>query len=183
MQPIPSPELRITRERIVYESSYGRLYDDDVRFESSGTVGTYLRWAWNSPFSVAVLPVHGNNVTLIRTFRHSARRLVLEAPKGFGVDGSSPADIARQELKEETGLVAGDLMPLYAVTVDPAFAYLPMYLFIAKNCVQGASSPELSESIVSVEVHDREQVLAELTSDHDPVDAATRLLLLESYRA
>jgi len=181
------PRIRITEERQVYENAYGRLYDDSVIFEPKGATGTYVRWQWNAPYSVAVLPLFGTRQgLLLRSFRHSAREVVTEVVMGFGVEGVEPAEAALMELREETGLVAtrASLEPLGVIYTDLAFAALPAYCFLAwlpesdGPAVEG-TRPEFSESIhgtVLVGLSPPDRPLPEDVRD------ATTLLMLHQAR-
>lgn len=61
--------------------------------------------------AVAVVPVTaGGEVLLLRQYRQSVRRYLLEIPAGkLDVDGEAPAAAANRELVEETGHEAGSL--------------------------------------------------------------------------
>jgi ADP-ribose pyrophosphatase len=174
-------EIRIIRENAVYENAYGRLFDDEVEFTSSGTSGTYVRWQWTAPYSVAVLPVVGRDeVRLLNSFRHSARQNVTEAVKGFGRVNTPPDQSAREELEEELGLRAGRLEYLGEVVADPAFACHTMHLFIAWECVPVKARPEASEVIHGPQAFCLENV-PEVLPQRRITDAVTILLLWESY--
>lgn len=87
------PSIRIVRDRLVYANRYGEPYDDDVEFRPGGVRGRYVRWQWSSMYSVAVLALADpSTALLVRNFRHSARREVVEAVKGFGDDSLSPVE-------------------------------------------------------------------------------------------
>ena len=175
------PSIEITRERLVYSNAYGQLFDDDVRFSPSGDEGRYLRWMWRAPYSVAVLPiVDGHYACLIRNFRHSARREVLEAPKGFGAVDRAPSSVACDELLEEAGLIPGELEPLGPLTVDPAFSYYPLHLFIAHQCRVGTPHPEASETILGTSLVNLADV-PDLLRSQRVTDAATLVLLWHAY--
>lgn len=143
-------------ERVVYENDYATVYDDRVRF-ADGHEGTYFRWHWNAPHGVAVVPVIGDRVVLIRTYRYQNKAFVVEIPQGFGGEGSSPMDDARRELHEETGLEAGDLVQLlhFEGNID-TYCYLARIDGAQERRTDGA---EPTESIVeTIEVP-----IAELT--------------------
>lgn len=142
-------QIKIAKERLVYENAYGRLFDDDVYFTSSNTEGRYVRWLWKAPYTIAVLPVLASGeIVLIESFRHSARKVTVEVPKGFGEEGVEPKEMARRELREEAGLMSSSLEYFGASVADPAFSYTPMHLFIAHECSPCESSYDSSEVIV-----------------------------------
>lgn len=64
--------------------------------------------------AVAVVPLFDDGtVVLLRQYRHPVGRYLLEIPAGkLDVDGEDPADAARRELAEETGLQAAELVHL-----------------------------------------------------------------------
>jgi 8-oxo-dGTP pyrophosphatase MutT (NUDIX family) len=143
-----SGSIRIDEEKEVYRNAWGALFDDYVTFLPGGARGRYVRWRWEAPYSVAVLAIENGKGLLVHNFRHSARRVVREVPKGFAQPGLTPEETARAELSEEAGLSGGTLVHVGTVTIDPAFADHPMHLFTASDCTAGDSHPEESESIV-----------------------------------
>ena len=149
----PKPEIKITKEILIYENKYGKLFDDEVLFTTSNSKGTYIRWKWKAPYSVAILPITPNNeIILINNFRHSARKNILEVPKGYGEKKHEPLYIAKKELKEETGYVSTSYEYLGEVFNDGAFSYHIMHMFIARDCIPGKSGPEEYEVISNLEL-------------------------------
>lgn len=170
-------EIQIINEVVKYENAYGRLFDDEVLFTSSNIVGNYVRWQWKPPYSVAVLPITSNQeIILINNFRHSARKNVIEVPKGFGREGLDPVEIVKEELLQETGVTSSSFEYLGEVVTDAAFAYHPMHLYIARNCEIGTSAPEDREAINGIEFIPA-QKLGEYLTEGTIEDAVTLLLL------
>ncbi len=172
-----SPSIRIKRENLIYENLYGKLFDDDVIFLPQSVEGKYIRWAWKAPYSVAVLPMlEGGQALLIKSFRHSARKALLEVPKGFGAPDEDPTSVAKKELEQEAGLRSAKIEQVGTVITDPSFAYHPMHLFIAYDCVSSKSQHELSEVIIEtlrINVKD----VSQLFNNKVIEDAVTLLLL------
>ncbi|WP_406394072.1 NUDIX hydrolase [Streptomyces sp. NBC_00887] len=182
--PEPLSEIRIAEERVVYENSYGRLYDDKVVFEPRGVRGTYVRWQWRAPYSVAVLPIiGGRHALLVEVYRHSARAVSAEAVMGFGDAELDPEAVAGKELAQELGLVVpGELWPTGVVHPDPAFAAHPHHCFIAwLDDTEGGVSPapEPSEVIVGTRSVD---LLTARPDFQDHVRDAVTLVLLHQAR-
>ena len=144
-------EIRIEQEVMVYRNSYGALYDDIVRFTESDSAGTYVRWRWASPYSVAVLPLRSEGTALlVLNYRHAARSAVLEAVKGFGADKEEPAAVAARELAEELGLQARHIEFVGTVVSDPGFTNHKLHLFIATELSATEGRPESTEVIQGV---------------------------------
>lgn len=55
------------------------------------------------PNGVVILPFCGDEIVLVRIFRHSLGDWALETPRGMVDDGLSMEEVARRELKEEVG--------------------------------------------------------------------------------
>jgi ADP-ribose pyrophosphatase len=62
----------------------------------------------------------------------------LEVPAGIIPKGASPEDVARRELKEEAGLVAEELIPLYTFMPSPGGATETVWLYAALVDLAGA---------------------------------------------
>ncbi|MGL5827650.1 MAG: NUDIX hydrolase [Nocardioides sp.] len=174
------PPIEILTERLVYENAYGTLWDDEVRFHPSEAEGSYVRWTWTAPHSVAILPELGTDFCLIKSYRHSLRGYSVEVPKGFGDHDLTPEQSASKELLEETGLIATRMEYLGTFHTDAAFCATPMHCFVARSCTLGTPNHEATETIATT-------VLISQASTRNDVFSAgvtdtTSLLLLEMYR-
>jgi 8-oxo-dGTP pyrophosphatase MutT (NUDIX family) len=179
----PASEIKIIHERPVYENSYSVLYDDEVLFQPQGKAGTYVRWEWKIPYSVAILPfISVDEVLLVESFRHSARKPVIEVPKGFGIEGKDSQESAREELRQELGLSCRQLEYVGKTAVDLAFMYHPIHLFFARECSSSSEGgqPEASEVIIR-KVPVRLAEIPALLADDSIEDTVTQLMLLQAY--
>jgi 8-oxo-dGTP pyrophosphatase MutT (NUDIX family) len=83
---------------------------------------------------VNVIPLTpGQEVVLIRQYRHGTREVTLEIPGGIVEPGDSPQEAACRELREETGYEAGEMIALGFVHPNPAFLDNRCYTFIAQE--------------------------------------------------
>lgn len=85
--------------------------------------------------AVAVVPLHDDGtVTLIRQYRPSVDRRILEIPAGLlDVPGESRPDAAHRELREETGFSAASLIPLCEYVPVPGLADELVTIFLARG--------------------------------------------------
>lgn len=147
--------IRTITEKLVYENAYVRIYDDDVAFPD-GHQGTYYHSRWKAPYGVGVVPVIGNHVLLIRTYRYGERRYSLEIPQGFGTDGSTPQVDALRELQEETGLIADHLVSLFTAGHD--YATHVFRADFAEGLTPTAAHTEATEDISGFVFVDRAEI-------------------------
>ena len=83
--------------------------------------------------AVAILPVDGDEVVLIRQYRAAIGEWILEAPAGTLEEGEAPAACAARELIDETGLSAAELVSLGAVYTTPGFTDEVIHLYLGRD--------------------------------------------------
>ena len=98
---------------ILSEDHWFWVVRDMVEFPG-GNVGGYIRFinrmsSGAGGFNVVVMCVRGDQVLMIRKFRHEDRNWSWEFPRGFGEPGLSAEENAQKELEEEIGTRASRL--------------------------------------------------------------------------
>jgi 8-oxo-dGTP pyrophosphatase MutT (NUDIX family) len=92
----------------------------------------FERFVVHHPGAVTIVPVHQDRqVTLVRQYRASVDRMVLEIPAGTcDVAGEPPEETARRELAEEAGLEAERMEVLMGTFNTPGISdqYTTIYL-------------------------------------------------------
>jgi 8-oxo-dGTP pyrophosphatase MutT (NUDIX family) len=138
--------IETTETILVYENQYAKIYDNKVTFPQNKD-GHYLKFDWTAPYGVAVLPVlAGGSIYLARNFRYASDGFSIEIPKGFGVEGILPSEMARRELIEETGLYSEDIKEIASVRTDPGLINHAVHIFCAEGCLNRTEpTPEFSE--------------------------------------
>lgn len=133
------------------------------------------------PGGSAVLPLHEDGtVTLIRQPRPAINEFTLEIPAGRLSTGEDPADCARRELLEETGLRAPTLEPLGFIYSSPGVFDEKIYLFLANDLTQGESEQEQFEDIHPVRVPLADALA--MACDGRIIDGKTIVALLRASR-
>lgn len=87
------------------------------------------------PGAVAVVAVDDQGrIVLVRQYRHPVGRRLLELPAGLlDVHGEDPAQTARRELAEETGLAASGWAVLVDVASSPGFTDESVRVYLASG--------------------------------------------------
>ena len=127
------------------------VYDGNLIDLVVETWGEAKREIVRHPGAVAIVAVDSQErVVLVRQLREAARKELLELPAGGLDDGEDPADAARRELREETGLHGGDWRELHAFWTTPGFCTEHMTLFLAEHLEEG--EPEGADEDESIEL-------------------------------
>jgi ADP-ribose pyrophosphatase len=143
-------ETTIAR-RTVHAGRFIRFRVDTIR----GPDGRqHQREIVDHPGAVAIVPLDGSDLLLVRQYRTAAQRVLLEIPAGTldrRVDGAiePPDEAAPRELAEETGYTAGTWRRLGRFWTAPGFASEAMTLYLATDLqpVEDYAGPEEDEHL------------------------------------
>jgi ADP-ribose pyrophosphatase len=83
--------------------------------------------------AVAVVPLIGEDVLLIRQYRYATGGWLLEIPAGKLEPGEKPEACAVRETEEETGYRPAELEPLGWIWTTPGFCDEKIWLFLARG--------------------------------------------------
>lgn len=153
-QPSGSQVGRV-ESRVVHDGRVVHLSVDRVRFPD-GSVGE-LEFIRHRGASAVVPLLDGEDagdptIVLVRQYRYAAGGFVYEIPAGIPSEGESWEDCARRELEEETGYVAGELLPLTRFFTTPGFTDEVIHLFAATGLSKGKVSRDTDEFMEVVEL-------------------------------
>jgi ADP-ribose pyrophosphatase len=136
------------------------------------------------PGGVAVLPVDGGRVWLVRQYRVALDRHILEIPAGKrDISGEPPIETARRELAEELGMVASEWISLGTMAPSPGYTDEIIHLFAARGIVAGTRKPDGAEEMEAeiVEMSIDEALTG--VDDDTITDAKTQIALLRWSRS
>ncbi len=170
-------EIEIIEEIQVFKNQYATLFNDKVRFPS-GTTGQYLRFCWNAPYGVMVIPFDNEGrLLLIRTFRHETRSWQWQIPKGFGERSLTPEQCAHKELFEETGQRVTEMTLLHTLNENGNATYVYRALIEPRKAAS-SEEHEASEAIAETALFTPEQCRELLSDDRldDPITLYAALL-------
>lgn len=103
------------------------------------------------PGAVVLLPCfEDGRVCLLRNYRYTIDRTLVELPAGTLEPPESPETAAVRELAEETGYSAGRWTKLAEFYPSPGVMTERMYLFLARDLMPGTMKPEPGEHLEPV---------------------------------
>ena len=86
------------------------------------------------PGAVVILPIlDGSRIVMVRNFRHTIGKELLELPAGTCEPDEDPIETASRELIEETGYRAGTLSPLACFYSTPGVSTELMHAYTATD--------------------------------------------------
>jgi ADP-ribose pyrophosphatase len=146
-------ELNFHEETLKSDAIYsGRIMDivlDRVRLQS-GKITT--REIVKHPGAVAVIPLLGDKIIMVRQYRYATSKILLEVPAGTLREGEEPEECARRELLEETGYLARRLKLMFQCYVAPGYSSEIVYIYLATQLSQQTQDPEEDEFIEVVKI-------------------------------
>lgn len=141
-------EKWITRKEI-HKGKIFSLWGGKVSLDNGETtVREYVRHAGG----VAIVPVIDHSVILIRQFRISIERDLIELPAGRLEPDEEPVRCAARELEEEIGYRAKELVPLASYFSSVGFTDERMHIFLALELEKTKLRLEADERIREVKM-------------------------------
>jgi ADP-ribose pyrophosphatase len=144
MSDTATPEIATLGTRLIYENRWMKLREDAVR-RLDGSTGIY--GVVEKPDFVMIVPVEEDgSLHLVEQYRYPVGGRFWEFPQGSWESSpdADPLDVARGELREETGLDAAEM--IYAGHLFQAYGYSNQgfHLFLARGLRKGdvALEPE-----------------------------------------
>jgi ADP-ribose pyrophosphatase len=140
--------IKTLSTREVYRNKWLRVREDAIE-RDGGKRGIY-GVVEKHPCAV-IIPMQDDHVYLVEQFRYTVQARCLELPQGGWEDAEvGPEEMARGELREETGLRAEHMEYLGWVWIAYGFAHQKQHVFLATGLTQGDSDPDAEEHDLKV---------------------------------
>ena len=144
--PDPKPaSITTLSTREVYRNNWLSMREDQI-LRSNGKPGIYS--VVDKEDCAIILPIDlvQNRIWLIEQYRYTVLERCLELPQGgWETSGVDPEELARGELKEETGLLAEQMTYLGSVWIAYGFTKQKQHIFLATGLSQGETDPDPEE--------------------------------------
>ncbi|MGB9406334.1 MAG: NUDIX hydrolase [Terracidiphilus sp.] len=150
----PGHSITTLSSREVYRNRWMRVREDEI-LRSNGVRGVY--GVVEKHDSAIILPIDRGRVWLVEQFRYTIGERALELPQGgWEMEVENPEELARGELKEETGLEAAEMIRLGELWIAYGYARQKQHIFLATGLTEterelDAEEHDLAVRSVSVE--------------------------------
>jgi ADP-ribose pyrophosphatase len=139
------PDIETLSSRVVYENRWMRVREDAIRYRD-GTTGIYGVVEKTNFVVVAPLDDSGK-LHLVEQYRYPIGQRSWEFPQGAweGRPDADPLALARGELREETGLDAGDIVHAGHLWQACGYATQSYNIYLARNLRRAEAALEATE--------------------------------------
>ncbi|MBT9332773.1 NUDIX domain-containing protein [Paracidobacterium acidisoli] len=135
--------IRTLSSREIYRNPWMKLREDQIE-RSNGTPGIY--GVVEKDVSAIVIPIEGETIYLIEQFRYTIQQRCLELPQGgWETSDVDPEELARGELREETGLVASSMIHLGETWIAYGFTNQKQHVWLATGLTHAGTDPDPEE--------------------------------------
>jgi 8-oxo-dGTP pyrophosphatase MutT (NUDIX family) len=143
------PSITTLSSREIYRNRWLRLREDQI-LRSNGKEGIYS--VIEKDECAIILPIENGRVWLVEQYRYTIRERALELPQGgWEMEIENPEELARGELKEETGLEAAQMTNLGFVWIAYGFARQKQHVFLATGLT--ASEHDRDDEEHDLDIH------------------------------
>jgi ADP-ribose pyrophosphatase len=140
---IPDRSITTLSTREVYRNHWMRVREDEV-LRSNGARGLY--GVVEKHDAAIILPIDHDRVWLVEQFRYTILERALELPQGgWERKIDAPEELARGELKEETGLLAAEMTHLGELWIAYGFTRQKQHVYLATGLTESARNPDVEE--------------------------------------
>jgi 8-oxo-dGTP pyrophosphatase MutT (NUDIX family) len=178
------PAIQQLSSRTVYRNQWMTVREDAVE-RLDGSQGIYA--VIDKPDFALIIPEEEDGFHLVEQYRYPVGQRMWEFPQGTLPDrqDSEPAELARLELAQETGLRSGSLRYIGRLHCAHSMTGQAFSVFHASDLAQGPTSRDIEEQDMKhswFSRQDFEAMIADGVITDDSTVSAYGLLLLQQQR-
>lgn len=144
----------------VYRNHWMRVREDEI-LRSNGERGIY--GVVEKHDAAIILPIDRGRIWLVEQFRYTIQERALELPQGgWEMEVEHPEELARGELKEETGIFAAEMVQLGELWIAYGFLRQKQHVFLATGLTHAEKKPDAEEHdlvVCSFSVNEFEEMM------------------------
>ena len=142
-------DIETLASRTVYKNKWLTVREDKI-VRTSGKEGIY--GVVEKPDFAIILPVHKDTIYLVEQYRYTIGSRQLELPQGAWEDNpkADPCELAKGELKEETGMLADEMIYVGFQYLAYGFCNQGYHIYLAKGLTQGKQSLDVEEEDLKI---------------------------------
>lgn len=146
--PDGTPSIVTLTSREVYRNPWMRLREDQI-LRSNGKQGIY--GVVEKHDAAIILPIEGDRIWLVEQFRYTIQERAIELPQGgWEREIDNPEELARGELREETGIHADSMVYLGQSWIAYGFTRQKQHVFLATGLSHVGRNPDDEEHDIAV---------------------------------
>ncbi len=146
--PEEQPSITTLSSREIYRNRWLRLREDEI-LRSNGQKGIYS--VVDKDGCAVILPIDEGRVWLVEQFRYTIQQRALELPQGgWEMEIVDAEELARGELREETGLEAAQMTYLGTLWIAYGFAKQKQHVYLATGLTQSETDRDAEEHDLTV---------------------------------
>jgi ADP-ribose pyrophosphatase len=164
-------DIVATASRVVYENRWMRVREDAI-VQADGSPSIYGIVEKND--FVVVAAIEEGRIHLVEQYRYPVQGRHWELPQGSWdhAPDADPVEVARGELREETGLAAAEMVQAGHLFQCYGYSTQGYHVFLARGLTQGETAREASEQDMISRSFPLEEVLR-MIADGTIKDATT----------
>jgi ADP-ribose pyrophosphatase len=140
--------IRTLSSREVYRNPWMRVREDAIERANGGS-GIY--GVVDKHDCAIILPIDSGHIWCVEQFRYTIGERALELPQGgWESEIANPEELARGELREETGLIADRMTELPWMWIAYGFARQRQHVFLAEELTPGPTQRDREESDMQI---------------------------------
>ena len=125
----------------------GRVFTAKVEEVIMPNGNTVTRELIEHKGGASIVAVEGDEIIMVKQYRHAAGKFMLETPAGILEPNEDPGVCAGRELEEETGYIAQTIVPLTKIYMSVGYINEVHHIYLGTDLKQGKQHLDDEEDV------------------------------------